>query len=84
MQVSVLFFASLREVAGADAMSVNLAEHADLSVLLEALAQALGSEAAAALQAANVRVAVNHALVSGPCALSDGDEIAFLPPVTGG
>ena len=32
----------------------------------------------------NVRIAVNQSLISGECALAAGDEVAFLPPVTGG
>ena len=38
----------------------------------------------AVVGAENVKVAVNQALISGPIVLTDGDEIAFLPPVTGG
>jgi molybdopterin synthase sulfur carrier subunit len=83
MQVHVRFFASLRDATGTDGLPVTLADGADLVALLGALQQALGP-AADALQAENVRVAVNHELVSAPRALRDGDEVAFLPPVTGG
>ena len=31
-----------------------------------------------------VRIAINQMLVHGDVALSDGDEIAFLPPMSGG
>jgi molybdopterin synthase sulfur carrier subunit len=31
-----------------------------------------------------VRVAVNHALVAVDSPVRDGDEVALLPPVTGG
>jgi len=31
-----------------------------------------------------VRVAVNHALVARDVLVRDGDEVALLPPVTGG
>ena len=31
-----------------------------------------------------VRVAVNHELVAADAPVRDGDEIALLPPVTGG
>jgi molybdopterin synthase sulfur carrier subunit len=31
-----------------------------------------------------VRVAVNHDLAAGEIPLRDGDEVALLPPVTGG
>ena len=82
--VSVLFFASLREATGADDVRVSLPEGADVATLVQALRRMLGSHAGAALTAENVRIAVNQALISGPRSLADGDEIAFLPPVTGG
>jgi sulfur-carrier protein len=31
-----------------------------------------------------VRAAINHALVDNTAVISDGDEIGFFPPVTGG
>ena len=31
-----------------------------------------------------VRAAINHALVDDLATISDGDEVAFFPPVTGG
>jgi len=38
----------------------------------------------AALSAPNVRIAVNKEFVEGGCTLRDGDEVAFMPPITGG
>ena len=39
----------------------------------------------AALTAENVRIAVNQEFIDGEAAeLRSGDEVAFLPPVTGG
>jgi len=44
-----------------------------------------GPEWHAALQPEQVfRIAVNHHLLNEPKQLEDGDEIAILPPVTGG
>lgn len=50
------------------------------------LRQTLSETAMTALTAENVRVAVNQALVEQLDAveLKEGDEVAFLPPVTGG
>ncbi len=84
MDVEVLFFASLRDAVGIERTSVKLTGPAGLRELLAELAQRLPASAIAALQAENIRVAVNQILASPPFAFSDGDEIAFLPPVTGG
>ena len=79
--VNVLFFASLREDIGIDKMSVQAGSIAEL---LRALDATIGSEKLEILKGENVRIAVNQSLLSGECELRDGDEIAFLPPVTGG
>jgi molybdopterin converting factor small subunit len=48
------------------------------------ISQRLDEKGMAALGAENVRVAVNQALVAAPQTISPGDEVAFMPPVTGG
>ena len=84
MKVAVLFFGSLREAAGAGRLDVELGAGAGLDALLDALGRLLTPAAVAALQAENVRVAVDQALVTPPVVLQPGCEVAFLPPVTGG
>jgi molybdopterin converting factor small subunit len=32
----------------------------------------------------SIRIAVNDEMILGTCALDEGDEIAFLPPMSGG
>ena len=85
MKVHVLFFASLREAVATDALDVELPPTATLKDLCAVLARQLGATAAAALDNDEVRVAVNQELGQGvEVALKAGDEVAFLPPVTGG
>ena len=84
INVEVRFFASLREVTGCGALAVDLPAGADFAGLCAALAQRFDAQAMAALLAGNVRVARNQTLATPPFALADGDEVAFLPPVTGG
>ena len=85
MKVHVLFFASLREAVATDALDVELPPAATLKDLCAVLARQHGATAAAALDNDEVRVAVNQELVQGvEVALKAGDEVAFLPPVTGG
>ncbi len=54
---------------------------------LEALLQRLGEQdvaLGAALSGPSVQAAVNKRLVRGDAPLSAGDEIAFMPPMSGG
>jgi sulfur-carrier protein len=84
VRVAVRFFASLRDAAGTTALDVHLPEEARSDDLFRALEETLGPRAFAALRADNVRLALNQDLVALPFSLGDGDEVAFLPPVTGG
>ena len=81
-EVKVVFFASLRETVGVASMNLDAA---NLAAMWAGLEQRLPPEAIGALRDKNVRLAVNQTLVDTPevnfCA---GDEVAFLPPVTGG
>jgi molybdopterin synthase sulfur carrier subunit len=79
--VTVKFFAQLREIVGVESVQASANDLAQLFVVLE---QTLDSEVCAQLRANNVRVAVNQDIVSANTPLNDGDEVAFLPPVTGG
>ena len=81
--VTVRFFASLREAMERDAMQLTLAEPS-LAGLRRQLAQCLTKVQAAALETEGVQIAVNQTIVQGDADLTAGDEIAFLPPVTGG
>jgi len=80
-KVRVIFFASLREEVGRDEVAVQATS---LNELLDELRRQLNETAMIALTAENVRVAVNQVLVEGVVDLRPGDEVAFLPPVTGG
>lgn len=81
MIVRSLFFAQYREFAGADELRVELppgASVADLVAALRGRANGLSSLPAAPL------VAVNMDYAPLATKLSDGDEVAFIPPVAGG
>jgi molybdopterin synthase sulfur carrier subunit len=84
MRIRVLFFASLKDDVGEDALTLEVGAAGSLEALFEALSARLSPAAIAALQGENVRLAVNQELVTAPLKLAANDEIAFLPPVTGG
>lgn len=83
-QVRVLFFASLREATGTDELSLEITGPVSLEELLQRLEEHLTEAAMSALRSENVRLALNQTLLTGPVTISPGDEVAFLPPVTGG
>lgn len=84
MNVQVRFFASLREAAGTGELTLTVPEGAGLDDVFTALEPRIGAAGVAALRAENVRLARNQQLVLPPLVLAAGDELAFLPPVTGG
>jgi molybdopterin synthase sulfur carrier subunit len=81
----VLFFASVREQLGCAVLEIQWPQSGlDLDGLQEKLCHEHGERWREVLAQDNMVRAVNQAVVSGNCALREGDEIAFFPPVTGG
>ncbi len=83
-EIRVLFFASLREAVETDTLSIDITGPVSLDELLARLKERLPPTAMTALTAENVRLAVNQTLINPPVMVQPGDEVAFLPPVTGG
>jgi molybdopterin synthase catalytic subunit/molybdopterin synthase sulfur carrier subunit len=81
IRVRVTFFALARDLAGAGNADVELPAGATNATLLAAL---VGRYPALATLAGHLRFAVNNAYVPGDHALGDGDEVAVIPPVSGG
>ncbi len=80
MTVSVRLFAGLRERAGADRVEVELPEGASVADLLAALAATpVGS-----LRPGQCVVAVNREYARADEPVRAGDEVALIPPVSGG
>ncbi len=80
--IKVLFFAQTRELVGIDEMEVP-AEFETVEALRAHLANQEGKWDLA-LESGKLLAAVNQSIVPLEHALSDGDEDAFFPPVTGG
>ena len=75
--VDVKYFALFRERAGRGAERL-ITPAGTVGALYEELSPRLG------LEATMVRAAVNGEFVENDHALSDGDEVVFVPPVAGG
>jgi molybdopterin converting factor subunit 1 len=83
MVLQVRLFAVLRERAGRDSLEIEVAEGATVAEALRALA-AESEPLGAALEAMPVVMAVNRSYVDAETTLSAGDELALIPPVSGG
>jgi molybdopterin synthase catalytic subunit len=82
MNVHVRLFAILRERAGSDAVEIELAEGATVADALAALSrQPALSDLIARLP---VRMAVNREYADATTPLAAGDELALIPPISGG
>jgi molybdopterin converting factor subunit 1 len=81
MLVRVRLFASLREAAGRDRLELDLPAGATAETVWERLVEAHPSLAA---RRGSLAVAVNRAYQRFDAPLSAGDEVVFIPPISGG
>jgi molybdopterin converting factor subunit 1 len=81
MRVVVKLFGAVREAVGEKELSVELAEGATAAELRDLLAR---DHAVFRTLGGRLAVAVNLAVREPAVVLRDGDEVAFLPPVSGG
>jgi molybdopterin synthase sulfur carrier subunit len=83
--IKLLYFARLREALGTSQEELAVpAGVSDVQSLMDWLAQRGGAWQEEFTGCRPLRAAVNQELVANATALRDGDEIAFVPPVTGG
>jgi molybdopterin converting factor subunit 1 len=81
MRVRVRLFASLREVVGEGEVSLDLDEGATAEAAWQRLVRdhpRLGE------RRARLTAAVNRSYATFDTRLHDGDEVVFVPPVSGG
>ncbi len=81
MKVDVLYFGALKEFFEADRDVVELAEGATVGDLVRVLRDGGDPEPAVW---SSLAVAVNQSYADAKQLLHDGDEVALLPPVSGG
>lgn len=81
MKIKVLFFASCRDLVGTGEKEITLDDGATMADLISEIA----SEHARFIEMApSLMVSANQEYVEREHVLSDGDEVAFIPPVSGG
>ena len=83
MKIQLRFFASLREALGASE-SIDLPEGSTVGTLRGSLLARGGRHAELLARGRAVRCALNQTLCDESAALTEGAEVAFFPPVTGG
>ncbi len=83
MKVTVKYFASIREAIGVGS-EVRDTTAASLGELRDEMIALGGAYADCLTRGKSVRLALNQVMSDEPAALSDGAEVAFFPPVTGG
>lgn len=81
--ITLKYFASIREAIGQGGEGFST-EAATLKALRDELIARGGVYAEALAHGRAVRMALNQDLCEETAALSDGCEVAFFPPVTGG
>jgi molybdopterin converting factor subunit 1 len=81
MRVTVKLFARLRDLAGAGEFVREVAEPATVHTVWMSLTAEMP---ALSQYESTMSVAVNAEYAKMAAAVRDGDEVAFLPPVSGG
>ncbi|MCH8927493.1 MAG: molybdopterin converting factor subunit 1 [Candidatus Marinimicrobia bacterium] len=81
MKVKILFFASLKDITGENAVDLELEENATVeSVKIKITSIYPKLEPLLNF----VRIAINQEFAEAESVINNGDELAFLPPVSGG
>jgi len=83
MKIQVRYFASLREALG-PGEAVEVPPGTTVDGLRELLWTRSDAHAGTLARGRAVRTAVNQGMSDGTVELSEGCEVAFFPPVTGG
>lgn len=80
VKISVQFFASYAESLGRSQVEFSLPEG---STVLD-LSRSIAAMPGAGFLPPNPLIAVNHVYAASAARLSNGDEVAVIPPVAGG
>ena len=89
VNITIKFFSALREALGQSEFELNLRElpstekQIDVAAI-KAFLSKRGTDWRDALNQPNLVHALNHKVVFTDAVVSEGDELAFFPPMTGG
>ncbi|OEE63878.1 molybdopterin synthase sulfur carrier subunit [Enterovibrio norvegicus] len=80
--IRVLFFAQVKELVGMGSLELEGTFSTAEEIRSHLVTQ--GDKWSLALESGKLLVAINQTISPLTTAVSDGDEVAFFPPVTGG
>lgn len=83
MKVTIRYFASIREAIGRSSEQRETSA-VTLAALRDELLTASPAHAGSLARGKSVRMALNQVMSDESAVLSEGCEVAFFPPVTGG
>lgn len=83
MNVTIKYFASIREAIG-QGSETRETSAVDLAALRDELLTVSPEHAHSLARGKSVRMALNQVMSNESAALTEGCEVAFFPPVTGG
>ncbi|OGA95397.1 MAG: molybdopterin synthase sulfur carrier subunit [Burkholderiales bacterium RIFCSPHIGHO2_12_FULL_61_11] len=83
MKVTIKYFAAIREAIG-QGIEVRETLAVNLSALRDELLAASPAHADSLARGRSVRMALNQVMSDESATLTEGCEVAFFPPVTGG
>ncbi len=81
MRITIRLFALLKDRAGTDHIVLDLAEKSTIATAVEQLRQRIP---ALADHLNHIGFALNRSYTQANTPLQDGDELALIPPVSGG
>ena len=89
MSITIKLFSPLREALGENEFELAISDISEVSeqvdvAAIKALLSQRGAAWREALNQPNLVHALNHKVVLTDAMVSEGDELAFFPPMTGG
>ncbi len=81
--ISLKFFASLRSIAGKEEDSLDIENPITIDQLSDIISET-APKMGAIIRERKVLISVNQEMASADTIIHDGDEVAFLPPFSGG
>jgi molybdopterin converting factor subunit 1 len=81
--ITLKYFASLRSIAGKEEESLDITNPITIDQLSDIIAQN-SHKMAEMVREKKVLISVNQEMTADDTLIRDGDEVAFLPPFSGG